>query len=374
MTGVPLLDLHDLGLRQTGNESWARSLAAAMFASDGPESYDIAVTSAVPSEDLELLPARRQVAVSQSSARRLAIDLPRAVRRLGSSSVLVQYTAPLTRVPTVVMVHDVSFEQPRSREWLPLATRLRYRSTIRASVRRAAHVLTVSEFSKADLVRVYDLDPDRVTVVPNAVDPRLMEDLARTPVTRQGRPTVLMVGNVLPRKNLPMLARAVRLMRDRGEDVALCVIGNVQAAGRRDARTARELLRDDVSFSGYVARETLARELRSAHVLAFPSLFEGFGIPALEAMAAGLPVVVSDQAALPEVVGGAGLVVPAEDPEAWATALGRLLEPEEGARWSIAGSGRVAQFGWHRSARLTAAVLAQAVRPGARDGRSSDLA
>jgi glycosyltransferase involved in cell wall biosynthesis len=363
MTGVPLLDLHDLGLRQTGNESWARSIAAAMFESEGPESYDIAVTSAVPHEDLDLLPARRQVAVSQSSAQRLAIDLPRVVRQLGSPSLLVQYTAPMTRVPTVVMVHDVSFEHPQSREWLPLATRLRYRGTIRASVRRAAHLLTVSEFSKADLVRVYDLDPDRVTVVPNAVDPRLTADLAQTPVTRDGRPTVLMVGNVLPRKNLPMLARALRLMRDRGEDVTLRVIGSVHPGGRRDARTAQELLGDDVSFSGYVARETLARELRSAHVLAFPSLFEGFGIPALEAMAAGLPVVVSDRAALPEVVGDAGQVVPAEDPEAWATALGRLLQPEEGARAAIAGSSRVAQFGWPGPARLVAAALAQVARP-----------
>jgi glycosyltransferase involved in cell wall biosynthesis len=374
MTGVPLLDLHDLGLRQTGNEAWARSLAAAMFASDGPESYDIAVTSAVPSEDLALLPARRQVAVSKGSTRRLAVDLPRAVRRLGSPSVLVQYTAPLTRVPSVVMVHDVSFEHSESREWLPYATRLRYRTTIRASVRRAAHVLTVSEFSKADLVRVYGLDPDRITVVPNAVDPRLMADLAQTPSARQGRPTVLMVGNVLPRKNLPMLAEAVRLMRTQGVDIALRVIGTVHADGRRDAAMAQQLLGDDVSFSGYVERGTLARELRSAHVLAFPSLFEGFGIPALEAMAAGLPVVVSDRAALPEVVGNAGLVMPAEDPEAWAAALLRLLEPEEAARRSLAGSYRFAEFGWERSARLVAAVLAQVASPGARDGRSSDLA
>jgi glycosyltransferase involved in cell wall biosynthesis len=91
-------------------------------------------------------------------------------------------------------------------------------------------------------------------------------------------------------------------------------------------------------------------------------------------MAAGLPVVVSDRAALPEVVGNAGLIVPAEDPEAWAAALGRLLEPEEGARLSVAGSYRVAEFGWERSARLVAAVLAQVAPPGARDGRSSDLA
>ncbi|MEO7979423.1 MAG: glycosyltransferase, partial [Sporichthyaceae bacterium] len=241
MTGRPLLDLHALGHRQTGNESWARSIAAALFELDGPQAYDVALTDAAPAEDLALLPYRERVPVSGSSTRRLAVDLPRAMRRLGTPVVLVQYTVPVSRVPAVVMVHDLSFEDPRAAEWLPLATRLRYRATIRASVRRAAHVLTVSEYSKADLVRCYGLDPSSVTVVHNAVDPRLVELLAATPEDRDGPPTVLMVGNVLPRKNLPVVARGVRLLRDRGSDVVLRVVGTVHLAGQADADLARRL-------------------------------------------------------------------------------------------------------------------------------------
>jgi glycosyltransferase involved in cell wall biosynthesis len=357
VSGLPLLDLHDLGNRQTGNESWARSLAAALFAVDGAGSYDIAVSRALPAADVALLPAASTVRVSDSPTRRLALDLPAAARRLRSTALLVQYTAALSRVPTVVMVHDLSFESPQAAQWLPLATRLRYRATIRASVRRAAHVLTVSEFTKADIVATYHLRPDQVTVAPNAVDPRMAAVLAATPESRGGRPTVLMVGNVLPRKNLPVVARAVRLMRDRGEDVVLRVVGTVHPTGRRDEAVARSELGEHVTFTGYVSRETLACELRSAHVLAFPSLFEGFGIPAVEAMAAGLPVVVSDRTSLPEVVGAAGLVVPAEDPGAWAEALTRALQPAVAAELVAAGTLREAEFRWDRSAAGVAAVL-----------------
>ena len=100
-----------------------------------------------------------------------------------------------------------------------------------------------------------------------------------------------------------------------------------------------------MTLTGYVTRLELARELRSAHVLAFPSLFEGFGIPVLEAMAAGLPVVVSDRTSLPEVAGGAGLVAPAEDAGAWADALGHALEPVEHAR--LAGARPPARARFH---------------------------
>jgi len=350
MSAPPLLDLHHLGHRQTGNESWARSLAAALLERDGPGSYDIAVTSSAPPEDLAQLPARERVVVSGSSSRRLALDLPAAMRRLRTPSVLVQYTVPVTRVPAVVAVHDLSFEDPRAAEWLPLATRLRYRTTIRASVRRASHVIVDSEYTRTDLMDRYGVAPDRVTVVPLAVEPRFAEVLRTTPEDRGGRATVLVVGNVLPRKNLPVAARAVRLLRDRGQDIVLRVVGTVHPTGRRDAAEVQRLLGDAVTLTGYLTREELARELRSAHVLTFPSLFEGFGIPVLEAMAAGLPVVVSDRTSLPEVAGGAGLVVPAENVEAWADALRHALQPSEHVRLVAAGHQRVRGFTWDAAA------------------------
>lgn len=359
MTGRPLLDLHDLGMRQTGNESWARSLAAALLALDGPGSYDVAVTTAAGTDDLRRLePAAELARVSRSSVRRLAVDLPRAVRRLGSSAVLVQYTAPLTPAPCVVAVHDLSFEDHRAAEWLPLAVRLRYRASVRASVRRAAHVVVDSEYTRQDLLARYPgTASDQVTVVPLAVDPEFVSLLRETPADRTGPPTVLVVGNVLPRKNLVVVARAVRLLRDRGSDVRLRAVGTVHPTGRADAERVRALLGDAVTITGYLAPAELAIELRQAHVLAFPSLFEGFGIPAVEAMAAGLPVVVSDRTSLPEVVGDAGLVAAAEDPEAWADALLRAMEPAESVRLAAAGERRAAEHDWAGAAATVSRLL-----------------
>jgi glycosyltransferase involved in cell wall biosynthesis len=363
MTGPPLLDLHDIGLRQTGNESWARSLGAALLVHGGPGSYDVAVTASAGAEDLaRLAGARERVRLSRSSTRRLAIDLPMAMRRLRSSAVLVQYTAPVARVPAVVAVHDLSFEDPRAREWLPRATRMRYRATVRASVRRASHIVVDSEYTREDLVHRYGTDPDRVTVVPLAVEPRFADLLRATPERRCDRPTVLVVGNVLPRKNLSVVARAVRILRDRGEDVVLRIVGTVHPTGRPDVERARQLLGGDaVTVTGYATPAALAGELRSAHVLAFPSLFEGFGIPVLEAMAAGLPVVASDRTSLPEVTGSAGLLVPAEDPSAWADALSQAMRPDVAARMRAAGLAREQEFTWARSAAAVSQALAVVV-------------
>jgi glycosyltransferase involved in cell wall biosynthesis len=261
----------------------------------------------------------------------------------------------------VVAVHDLSFEDERAREWLPLATRLRYRATVRASVRRAAHVVVDSDYTREDLVRRYGTNPASVTVVPLAVDPHFRELLRATPERRCDRSTVLMVGNVLPRKNLPVVARAVRILRDRREDVVLRIVGTVHKTGEPDVAQARRLLGDGVmTLTGYAPPAQLARELRSAHVLAFPSLFEGFGIPVLEAMAAGLPVVASDRTSLPEVTGSAGLLVPAEDPSAWADSLSQALQPEVTARLRDAGLGREQAFTWGRSAEIVHTCLVQA--------------
>ena len=356
--GPPLLDLHDLGQRQTGNETWARGIGRALFELEGPGAYDIAVTPGVAPRDLAALPARRTVQVSGRSSKRLAWDLPGALRAGDNSVVLVQYTAPVTTVPVVVVVHDLSFEDELAPQWLPLATRLRYRATIRASVRRAAHVLTVSEFTKRDLVQRYGVPEDQVSVAPNAVDPDFAALLDAEPERRDGPPTVLCVGNVLPRKNLLVVAHAVRTLRDRGSDVRLRVVGSVAPTGRRDAATMAGLLGDAVTFTGYVDRARLAREYLSAHVLAFPSLFEGFGIPAVEALAAGLPVVVSDRGALPEVVGRAGVVVPRGDPAAWADALSEGMQTDVAARLRVSGRARERDFTWTQAAVAISQALA----------------
>lgn len=355
---LPLLDLHDLGLRQTGNETWARGIARGLFQIEGPGSYDIAVTKAAPAEDVAALPARRVVRVGGTSVVRLAWHLPRALRAGGNSAVLVQYTSPLSKVPAVVAVHDLSFEDAGAREWLSPATRLRYRATIRGSVHRAAHVLTLSNAGRDDLVRHYGVPVDRISVAPASVDPRLIALLDSTPEERDGPATVLVVGNVLPRKNVVVVGRAVAILRDRGLDVRLRLVGSVPGSGRPLAAELARLLGDHLVLSGHLSPAGLARAYRSAHVLAFPSLYEGFGIPVLEAMTAGLPVVVSDRGALPEVTGGAGVVVPAMDPHAWADALSSVLAEDTARELADLGRSRAQCFTWAGSAAVVRDVLA----------------
>jgi glycosyltransferase involved in cell wall biosynthesis len=225
-------------------------------------------------------------------------------------------------------------------------------------------VLAISACTRDDLIARYGVEKERISVVPAAADQRFKDLLVATPEDRSGPTTVLMVGNVLPRKNLSVVARAVRLMRDHGTDVRLRVVGTVHPTGRADTALADRLLGDSVQVLGYVSREGLARELRSANVLAFPSLFEGFGVPVLEAMAAGLPVVVSDRTSLPEVVGEAGLVVPAEDPSAWAAALEAALGPA-GPQLVALGKEREGQFSWDASAATVSGLLARVSAGGA---------
>jgi glycosyltransferase involved in cell wall biosynthesis len=173
---------------------------------------------------------------------------------------------------------------------------------------------------------------------------------------------VLVVGNLVPRKNVPVVARAVRLLRDRGEDVRLRVVGRVPPAGRADADEIARLLGEYVELSGFVDDAGLAAAYVSADVLAFPSWYEGFGIPLVEAMTAGTPVVASDRTSFPEVVGDAGIVVPPADPGAWAEALASAMEPGRSAELVQRGLDRVGQFSWATSAATVAGVLASVGR------------
>jgi glycosyltransferase involved in cell wall biosynthesis len=357
-----LFDAHQLGLHQTGNETWARNTISRLEHHLPARSTTYAVTPAGVDVLRGLTDAPYRL-VSGNSARRLGMQLPRLLRTLKADVVFSQYTMPATPVPAVVLVHDISFEQGAAAEWLDRRTRLQYRASFRSSARFANRLLTVSEFTRQAILHTGRVDPGRISVASNAVDP-VLAALLRGGTPRRRGGTVLAVGNVLPRKNLHPLARAVRALADDGADVRLRIVGQIPAAGRRVATGIAAILADRVSFTGYVDARQLAGEYLSADVLAFPSLHEGFGIPALEAMSAGLPVIVSDQAALPEVVGEAGLVVPASDVGRWRLALDRVLDGRSGLSAALAAGGRhrLAAYDWDTSAAATAAALLAAAR------------
>lgn len=349
-----LVDVHQIGMGETGNETWARNVLRVLEDGDGP-GVDYAVSPA----GLPQVPvaADRLHLVSGSSVRRLLWDVPQLLGRLRSQVVLTQYTLPATRTPGVVVIHDLSFERPEARAWIPARTLLRYKATIGGSARRARIVIAPTEHTRTALVEHYRLDPSRVLLAPLALDPGLAAAAAHHAGGSSYR-RVLCVGTVLPRKNLPVVARAVRALRAAGEDVRLRLVGPLRPAGAADLGAMRALLGDALEVVGPVPLDQLAVEYAEADVLAYPSLYEGFGLPLLEAMAAGTPVVSSNATCLPEVAGVAALLVDPLDELAWVQALSSVLTSAELAHdLQERGRARAREFTWER----TGAVVRQAL-------------
>jgi glycosyltransferase involved in cell wall biosynthesis len=353
-----LVDAHHLGLRKTGNETWTRNVVAALAGAAGNDVLEYAVT-ATGAGELQRLTTARAYHVSAHSTRRLVLDLPLLARRTRCDAMLVTYTVPLTARPCVVLVHDLSFYEPASSDWFPPLTLARHRLSNRLSCRRATRLLAPSELTRRQIVDRWDVPPERISVATDAVDPdlRALITIAR-PRPSDGVFTVLAVGDVVPRKNLVLLARAVARCIHSGARFQLRLVGQVPSAGQPIVQEIRDALGPALRLPGYVSRAELAAEYRSADVLCFPSLFEGFGIPVIEAMTAGTPVMVSDAGCLPETAGGAAMVLPARDVEAWHQAL-MGLSRNVGLQHRLRrlGSVRANEFSWDQSARAVIAAL-----------------
>jgi glycosyltransferase involved in cell wall biosynthesis len=290
-------------------------------------------------------------------------SIPRLVRRLGADLLHTpHYVLPLlARRPAVVTVHDCI--HLRFPEYLPRGPALRYaRVMMSAALRRSALVFTVSEASRRDILHFYPrTDPEQILVVHNAVDAALLvapdeaeRERVRERYQIRGR-FVLYAGNVKPHKNVDRLVHAFARLRQRPglEDVKLLIIGQDENRYAGLRRTVEEAgVRQDVRFFGFVPDATLATLYRLASVFAFPSLYEGFGLPPLEAMACGTPVVTSRLSSLPEVVGDAALLVDPYSVEEIEAALARVLA-DDALRADLAARGleRARCFSWERSAR-----------------------
>jgi glycosyltransferase involved in cell wall biosynthesis len=265
------------------------------------------------------------------------LGLPRAAARVGADVLhCPTYRAPArAAMPLVVTVHDLTaFRHP---ETLPPWSRSYSRLTVPRILRAADRVIAVSEFTRRELRELLDVPDDRIRVVPNAVGEPFGPEGPAT-----GGEYVLAVGTVEPRKNLPTLAEAARRA-----GVQLRVVG---ASGWGDVRVSG----NGVRWLGAVADEELAELYRGALCLAYPSLYEGFGIPVLEAMACGTPVVTSAGGATEEVAGGAAVLVDPLDPASIAAGISdAAARREELARRGLE---RVRGRSWAEAARATEAV------------------
>jgi glycosyltransferase involved in cell wall biosynthesis len=273
--------------------------------------------------------------------------------------------APLLSHGNVLVLHDLAaLRHPDA--YSPAYVRYQ-RRMLPALARRARLLITVSEFSRAELVELLRLDPADVLVIPEGVGEEFApqgDEQLRAVRTRYGleRPYVLTLGTISARKNLGVLAGAARGLADRG--VELVLAGSDRGYLRAPEVRLRRL--------GYVAEEHLPALYAGALALALPSRYEGFGLPCLEAMACGSPVVAARSGALPETVGGAGVLVGPDDADGFADALLTLVDGEMvRERLVAAGRERAAAFPWTRTAELTDAAITSLLagsQPGARGG------
>jgi len=359
------VDAHAIGRHLTGNEVYVRSLLNAFGAQDR-ECEFVAYVSA--DEARTFLPKRIQTRrIAANPFIRLGFELGMRVRQDRPDLLHVQYTAPIAcPVPVVVSVHDVSFlEHPEYFTWYR-ARQLQW--TVRRTVRQAARILTGSEFSRSSILKVYgDLEEEKVVVVPNAAAPefRPISREAATATVRDrfsvSAPFILSVGDIQPRKNqiglIKAFARLVRAFPQLKQNLVLA--GKETWFADRVREAARDSgVADRIQFFGFVSDADLLQLYNACDLFVFPSFYEGFGLPVLEAMACGRAVVSSNTSSLPEVVDGAAILFdPYAVDEITRAMADLLLDAELRARMERLGLQRAAHFSWQKTAQRTLAVF-----------------
>ena len=327
-----VIDADVLGRRRTGDETYVLNLLRELPSLAEDAGFRVGAVTRRPDlvpdgvEPIEL--------GARSQELRMAWALPRLLRRVGAALVHTQYALPLrSPCPVIVTIHDLSFE--RGASMMSRRHRRIFRFVVPRAARHAVAVLTVSERSKRDITELYGVPAERITVTPNGIDP----------VFRPGAPGtrdyVLAVGAIQPRKNqLAALAAA------RAVGMPLVVAGP-----EKDLGVARKLREGGATLRGYVSVEELAGLYRGAACLVQASHYEGFGLPVVEAMASGTPVVIVRDEALMEVAGDAAIVVSDED---LAAGITRAIGDREAL--VTAGLQRARSFSARAAAERTVAV------------------
>jgi glycosyltransferase involved in cell wall biosynthesis len=324
-----VVDADVLGRARTGDETYVERLLHELPAqADG---FRLAAVTRHP----ELLPAGVEPLAldARSQELRMLVALPRLLRRLRPALAhFVHAIPPRCPCPAVLTVQDLSFE--REPGLMGVKDRLTFKLVVRRSAKRAARVLAISERTKRDLVELYGVDPARVVVTPLGVD------AVFAPGGERGD-FLLFVGAIQERKDPRAAALAAREVGRR-----LVVVGPT-----KDESLAEELRGLGAELRGYVPKDELARLYRQAACLVFPSRYEGFGLPVLEAMASGTPVVAAPDEAVQEVADGAAVYAA---PGGLAAALQEALA--RGDELGSAGIERARRFSWSETARRTAQV------------------
>ena len=350
-----LFDAHQLGRHQTGNETYVRELLRRL-----PDEPDLEIVAAVEGA-LEL----RESPLPRLRLRRVPRN---GLGRLGAMAILarqervdlvhsVYFLPPATGRPTVVTIHDISFE--RFPEFFSRQRLVRNRILIRASARAASCVITGSQASRREIVERYGVAEERIVAIPYGVAPMFRPAGDWAPFHGDRPLRILAVGTLEPRKNLTGLFDALRLV---SSDVPLSL--RVVGPDGYQADQIRERLPSAIEAEvlGWTSEAELADEYRAADVFVYPSIYEGFGLPLLEAMAAGTPVVASTGGSIPEVAGDAALLVDPHDIGGLANAIRRVASDSSlASQLRSLGLKRASAFTWEKTAADHAAVYRSVV-------------
>jgi glycosyltransferase involved in cell wall biosynthesis len=384
-----------------GYGRYTRELLRAVVAYDHHNHYRFFLTTATAKEAIDLPsgPRCETVVVETSDAptraasaegRRSLRDLwamTRAVDKYGNDLDLFFFPSVYTYFPVrsrakiVVTIHDTIAERFPQLVFPTWRSRLFWNLKVRGAIWQSDLIATVSQSAKRDIVEEFRLPAPRVRVIPNAVDEAFRrindESLVRLRLLQYGiDPTsriILYVGGISPHKNLEVLVDAYAALRQSStaQDTQLVLVGDFQhdvfysSYSTLKLRIDRLGLGDHVAFTGFVADDDLPHFYNAALVVVLPSVAEGFGLPALEAMACGTPVVASEAGSLPEVVGDGGLFFDPRSPEALCICLRNALEnPQLCAQLSCQALLRATEFSWKRSAEVALATFEELVGTG----------
>ena len=283
------------------------------------------------------------------------------------------YVIPVfARCPTM-LVHHGSYEgYPQVHELYSRWVRLKNRASYPLSARRATIVTTVSAYSRDDMVRHYGIPPDRVHVIPNGVDMRVFRPIEDREVLSEWRrrvfgadiPFVLYVGKPTRRRNVPNLLKAFARIKSRGMPHKLLLIGTALSGFPLDALLRDDGIADHVVTIGHANHDEIALAYNAADVMVYPSSYEGFGMPVLEAMACGTPVIALNNTAVPEFAGGVASLLPDAEVETLANGLADLLSNDaQRQEMRVEGPRRAAAYDWRIITRRYLDLMAKVVEP-----------
>ncbi len=373
------IDAHAIGAQQGGNETYIRGLIRALAKLDDQNRYTIYLAEAEAAAQWQDGFARRhanfeiRLLPKPTPLVRVPVFLSYELRQHPVDVLHVQYTAPpFCPVPVVATIHDLAFEHMP--ETFTRRGSFQLKLTVRRTAQRAARIATVSEYSRWDLLRTYRLAPEKVAVTYNGVESHFTSALTQNEaneVRKQfgiDRDFLLAVGSLQPRKNLVRLIRAYARLRSEVPNFSpqLVIVGRkLWLADEIFAEIRRQRWAEDVILTGYVDDADLPKLYRQATAFVYPSLFEGFGLPPVEAMACGTPVVTSNVSSLPEVTGGAALLIDPMDQGSIESALLTIIQ-DQGLRKRLREQGieQAKKFTWQAAAEKTLQLYQESFEAG----------